>query len=553
MIPTFKELREGAFELLSGLFPKPSEQDLKDSPESERSGSLVLDPFSYLQNQINLEFGRSKRYQEYNQMEDTVEIATGLDIYADEATQPTNVGDVFWVTSPDSNVEKIANDLFKRIGLKDMAWSLSRAVAKYGGVPMKIIKRDDKIIGLRGGYVKSIHRVEKAGILVGYNKINLQVGGNKIVPAVSKDVEIDFDPWDFIHFRIGGTKITNYVDDVGSDIMGCSIIEPARKHWKKLQLLETSVMVNRITRSASRRIWKIYTGEIGSAESDRITRKWEAKLRSKRYLNPQTNDFTVRHNPLAPTEDIVWPVNNTTKDGQTVEELGGIVNVTGLEDIYYFQLKVLAAMKFPAEFANLATGNAGGLLNTSLGYKDIRFARSVYRLQKAMFSGLVQLVQIQLALSGIDPLKSVFQVHGMPVSNIAQMQRVETVEAAVRLGDSLIGLGASLKIPDNIWLPYVFQVIKNYMHDFGLLGDDIEKVVGTKKDDENDNAEEFGDLKKHLSNGNVLKTIDNFKSSNRKSLRNLLRRHSEMSSFVDSTDVEDISNYHTRKEVQIIE
>ena len=214
---------------------------------------------------------------------------------------------------------------------------------------------------------------------------------------------LTFENWQIAHFRIlGQDKYSPY---------GTSILEPARRIWRQLNLMEDAMMAYRIVRSPERRVFYIDTGNIAPQDVEQYMQKIITQMKRNQIVDPNTGRVDLRYNPMSIDEDFYIPVRGQ-QSGTKIENLPGGQFTSAIEDIKYLRDKLFSALKIPQAY--LARGEGAAEDKTMLAQKDIRFAKTILRLQRTVVEELRKIGMIHLYTLGYrndDLLKFNLKLH----------------------------------------------------------------------------------------------------------------------------------------------
>lgn len=174
-----------------------------------------------------------------------------------------------------------------------------------------------------------------------------------------------------------------------------SMIESGRRVWKQLSLLEDAMLIHRIMRAPEKRIFKIDIGNIPPNEVDNFMEKTISKLKKVPYVDERTGDYNLKFNLQNMVEDFYLPVRGSDS-GASIDTLPGM-EFTGIDDLEYVKNKMMAALKIPKAFLGFEEGISG---KATLAAEDVRFARTIGRLQKMVISELNKIAQVHLYAQG---------------------------------------------------------------------------------------------------------------------------------------------------------
>jgi len=362
-------------------------------------------PLDHLHSSIMASQNRSERYADFNQMEYTPEIASALDIYADEMTTSSDLQPLLKVDCPNQELKTILNSLYENtLNLEFNLFGWCRSLCKFGDFFLYLdIDEDHGVQNAIGLPPQEVERLEgEDPTNPNYVQYQWNSGG------------MTFENWQVGHFRIlGNDKFAPY---------GTSILDPARRIWRQLTLLEDAMMAYRIVRSPERRVFYIDVGAIPPNEIEQYMQKVVTQMKRNQVVNQDTGRVDLRYNPLSIEEDYYIPTRggNTSK----IETLAGGTYTGDIDDVKYLRDKLFSALKVPASYlSNSAEGEED---KTTLAQKDIRFARTIQRLQRSIITELEKIGIIHLYILGYRSKDLIsFSLSLNNPSKIAEMQELE--------------------------------------------------------------------------------------------------------------------------------
>ena len=348
---------------------------------------------------------RVERYVDFDQMEYTPEIASTLDIYADEMTTYSQLNPMLNIKCTNEEIKAVLTILFDQVlNLKYNLFGWSRTMCKYGDFFL-YLDIDDKY-GVKSVIALPPSEVERLEGKDATNPNYTQYQWNS--------AGMTFENWQISHFRIlGNDKYMPY---------GSSILEPARRIWRQLTLMEDAMMAYRVVRSSERRVFKIDVGAIPPQDVEQYMQKIVTQLKRHSVVDPNTGQIDLRYNPMSIEEDYYIPVRPGS--ATAIESLAGAQNITAIDDIKYLRDKLFSALKIPQAY--LAMGEGAAEDKTTLAQKDIRFARTIQRLQRVIIAELTKIGIIHLYTLGFrgDDLLN-FELSLNNPSKIAELQEIE--------------------------------------------------------------------------------------------------------------------------------
>ena len=393
---TGRRLRRNQLDKYSSRFKSASGQQFK------RSNHL---PFANLQAQMMSSHNRATRYVDFDQMEYTPEIASALDIYADEMTAHSGLEPMLSIKCHNEEIKAILDTLYHDVmNIEHNLFGWARTMCKYGDFFLYLDIDDE--YGIRSCIGMPSNEVER---MEGEDKTNPEY-----VQFQWNSAGLTFENWQVGHFRVlGNDKYAPY---------GTSVLEAARRIWRQLVLLEDAMMAYRIVRAPDRRMFKIDVGNIPANEVEQYMQKVMTQMKRNQVVDADTGRVDLRYNPLSIEEDYFIPVRGGSQTD--IVPISGGTNASDIDDVKYLRDKLFSALKVPASYLTNAEGAEED--KTTLAQKDIRFARTIQRLQRAIISELEKIGIIHLYTLGFrsDDLVS-FELSLANPSKLAELQDLE--------------------------------------------------------------------------------------------------------------------------------
>jgi hypothetical protein len=360
---------------------------------------------------FNLQLGimnqhnRVERYVDFDQMEYTPEIASALDIYADEMTTHSTLRPMLDIKCSNEEIKAVLESLYHNIlNVEHNLFGWCRTMCKYGDFFLYL--DIDERAGIKSGIGLPSNEVER---LEGEDETN-----PNYIQFQWNTAGMTFENWQVAHFRIlGNDKYAPY---------GTSVLEPARRIFRQLILLEDAMMAYRIVRAPERRVFKVDVGQIPPNEVEQYMQKVITSMKRNTVVDDGTGRVDLRYNPLSVEEDYFIPVRGGT--ATEVTSLAGGSYTGDIDDVKYLRDKLFSALKIPASYLTNAEGADED--KTTLAQKDIRFARTIQRLQRAVISELEKVGIVHLYTFGYrnDDLLS-FELTLNNPSKISELQELE--------------------------------------------------------------------------------------------------------------------------------
>lgn len=380
--------------------------------------SLSDNTGAWYDEQMHLDPTRLAKYRDYDLMDtEDPEIASALDIYADNATKGESETDVvIKIISKEQKIVDILEEAIKRVHLNVTLWAIVRNIVKYGETFEEVIVYADKEVH------KLKHLDEKTMVVVqdDWGRLDPKypyIQKNEIDYTVAK-----FEPWQVLHFQLDKDRNSKYGVDG-------SVLFPIRKLYKQLAMIEDSLVLARLTRAIQRYAYLIDTEGIepGTPTLEYLQEVMKG-MKKRRTINPQTGKMDLEYNPMSMEEDIF--VSTRQGSNANVKVLQGTTNLGQLADIEYFRNKKFAGVKVPKAYLSHEKDVRARSMITE---QDIQFARTVRRIQLATIDGLKKLFDFILATRGIDPEKTEYEIHLPLLSTIDELRlwQIQQLKATV--------------------------------------------------------------------------------------------------------------------------
>ena len=424
---------------------------------------------------------RMARYSEFAEMEYQPEIAAALNIFADETAAGDEKGKAFHLYSKNPEVKKALEELFYDILNIDFnlrPWI--RNLVKYGDFFLyNEVIPDIGIVNVQPIPVNELEREE------GFDQRDPYAVRYKWITRGNRYLE----NWQVTHMRI-----------LGNDLFlpyGTSILEPARRVWRQLVMMEDSMLVYRVVRSPERRVFYIDVGNVAPNDVPSFMEAVKQTMRSKDVVNRQDGRMDQRFNPLSIDEDYFIPVRGG-QTGTKIETLAGGQNATAVDDVKYLQQKLFAAIQVPKPYLNFDENLSA---KASLAQQDVRFSRTISVLQRVILSELNKMAMVHLYTKGFDGEDLIaFELRLSNPSTVAMQQKLEAMSTKF----DIAGKAKETKLVDQDWIQKKI---------LDLTDDDIIRIeAGVRRDKIREVEIEAIAVKENLPEKNT--TTDPFDPSN---------------------------------------
>jgi hypothetical protein len=386
----------------------------------------------------NYQSARVQIYADYDAMDTDAIISSALDIISDECTLENDGGRILSITSPEENIQNELENLFYSVlNIEFNLWSWIRNMCKYGDFYLKMeIAEDFGVYNVIPFSAYNIVRQE------GFNPENPNEVRFKFDPNAAlgsttgytsaynnQDPGVWFDNYEIAHFRLIGD--VNYLP------YGRSYLENSRKLFKQYTLIEDAMLIHRIVRAPERRTFYVNIGSIPPHEVDTYIQKMIQRMKKAPLIDPQTGQYNLKYNQQNLLEDFIIPMrgNDTTTKIDTAKGL----DYNAIEDVVYFREKLFAALKVPKAFMGYEKDLTG---KATLAAEDIRFARTIERLQRIVCSELKKIAIVHLLSKGYeDTSVANFDIKLTKPSIIYEQERIAMIKEKVDLATQAMESG----------------------------------------------------------------------------------------------------------------
>jgi hypothetical protein len=376
-------------------------------------------------------------YRDADLMDGYPMIGAALDLIAEESSVTNSKGQILNIHSKSPRIKNVLEDLFvNRLDGHIIIPMWVRAMAKYGNCyAMLNITAENGIIGSRLLPVYEMERMEN-----GYSSsfINPAAASNDIGTQfiwVGKNEATPFQSWQVAHFRL--------LTDSTFLPYGVSFLNKGRRHWRMLSMMEDMMLLYRLERGIERRVFKIYVGNIDDADIPGYVNDIANTFKRIPVIDPNTGQLDLRKNTLSIADDIFIPVHDKT-DSTPIDTLASATNIDKIEDLKFVQGQLLTALRVPGEFLNYEQSAGNG---KNLALKDIRFTRTINRIQQSIIMELNKIAQIHLFLLGFKDDLNNFKITMNSPSSQSEILKLEELSKKITLAtDAVRDVGNGMQI-----------------------------------------------------------------------------------------------------------
>ena len=412
---------------------------------------------------------RLASFYDYESMEYTPEISAALDIYAEESTTPNEDGYVLQIYSESKRIKSVLADLFNNnldINTNLPMWV--RNTCKYGDNFVYLrLDPERGVVGCIQLPNIEVERIEN-GLMDGSIAPNITDGGkNKGLKFYWKEKNMEFQPWEIAHFRLlGDDRKLPY---------GTSMLEKSRRIWKQLLLSEDAMLIYRTSRAPERRVFKVYVGNMNDDDVEAYVQRVANKFKREQIVDSKTGNVDMRFNQMAVDQDYFIPVRDPAAPSP-IDTLPGAQNLSEIADIEYIQKKLVTALRIPKAFLGFEEVVGDG---KSLALMDIRFARTINRIQKSMVQEMNKIAIVHLFLLGFEEEISNFELGLTNPSTQADLLKIDIWKEKMLLyKDMVTDPGNGIQPTSSTWAKkHVFGWSDDEIR-VDLLQQRLEKAVG---------------------------------------------------------------------------
>jgi len=430
-----------------------------------------------------VELNRKKRYADYEEMDEYPEIGAAFDIYADDCTQKNTRNQRWKIKTENADVVEEAERLFNGIKFDRFYWDIARNAIKYGDCFVELImdvnnptKGIQRLKVLNPNYILRVEN--EFGYLTDFlqqvpGKSSVMEGG---FPDISnpenpkKPAYISLDKNQIVHFRL-------HTSDPAFYPYGKSIASNCHRIYRSLKMMEDAMLIYRLVRAPERRIFYVDVGNLPSAKAEAFIERLKDKFKKEKFYNTQKNTIDGRYNPLSADEDFFVPMRGNS--GTKIDTLPGAQNLGEVDDVKYFRDKLLAALKIPKDY--IVEKDQSPERKANLSQLDVKFARTIQRIQHSVEIGIEIL------------LKRHLQIKGFPESDVRDV-RIDLPEPTDMFAKRLLDLEEQkIRVIQGIVGTGLFPSEKIYKEYYDMTEREIEELKEKLAEEQKEMAEKQQD------------------------------------------------------------
>lgn len=445
-----------------------------------QTGFDLLQSYGYdvMSDYLKLEHDLMSRFVDYEEMDEYGELATALDIYADDATQTESLNNkVVWADSGDRTVKEVLNDLLNsRLRLGDEeAFSMARTLAKYGSEYEEMIVTNDGLVALNFLPPATMRRIEgRRGELFGFVQdfkgrmgyspdefkqlLAQRVSGGGDLGQADRLTALE--DWEVCHMRLRTKQRRS--------IYGSGVLEPARWVWKRLMLLEDASLVYKLQRSPQRYAFYVDVGDMPPREAFAYLNKFRQMYKKQKFINPTTGKLDLKYAAHGNDEDFFVPIRKGVQ-ATKIDVLNGPM-WDNTELMEYFRLKMFGAIKVPKNYLGFDAPTG----KSTASSEDVRFARTVMRLQRELRNGFSKMSRVHLAALNINPASVDYEIYMTVPSSVFELAQLEVRNAKADF---------AARMSQFVSMHWILEKI------FGLSSEEIEYIIKERHEEQLADAE----------------------------------------------------------------
>jgi len=391
------------------------------------SGGYGQTTYANKQNAQAFDIARKELFRDYELMDADPIISSALDVYCDESTVDNVENRILKIKTDNPKITKILHNLFYDImNIEFNLWSYIRNMTKYGDFYLHLEILDKYgIVNVKPLSSYEVSRLE------GHDSENpklvqFQIEEYNELSRSSKPGKL-YENYEVAHFR--NLADTNYLP------YGKSMLEGARRVFKQLTLMEDAMLIHRMMRAPEKRIFKVDIGNIPPNEVDNFMQQIINKMKKTPVIDQNTGEYNLKYNMESVTEDYYLPVRGSDS-GTSIDTLPALGNDGAIEDVEYLRNKMMAALKIPKAFLGYDE-NIGS--KATLAAEDVRFARTIERLQKIICAELEKIAIVHLYTQGFEDAELInFELELTNPSMIHQQEKLELLTQQTEIANSLL-------------------------------------------------------------------------------------------------------------------
>lgn len=491
---------------------------------------------------------RNNVYELLDLMAQDPTISAILQIYAADATETNDSGQVMWCDSDDERVLGMVTHLLDSMNVDKYAYDWVYSLVKYGDlylrlyreseyendlftdkkknlnedVILKNFKKSDKYAeyiemvknpanvfdlvryGKTAGYIRT-H--VKADITAEENNFGLYNNYSNYYNYNFNMSDVDvYEATEFVHACLTDTssrtdeEVTIFSGDeeakqyTYSVRRGQSILYDSYKVWRELSLLENAVLLNRITKSAVIRTVSVEVGDMEKSAVQKLLNGIKTMMEQKSAISTGKS-LTEYTNPGA-LENTIYIPTHEGKGAITTSQVGGDVNVGDLVDLDYWKKKLSGSLAIPRQYIGDTDDSTGFNGGTSLSLISSRYAKTVKRIQNCFIQAITDAVNLMLYDRGLTEYINKFSLRMQAPTTQEEKDRKENMANTINTIQTIMGLVDSIEDQTTklVILKTLLSTAISDMTVITAIQDEIDRLEAEKAAEEEpaESEEKFG-------------------------------------------------------------
>lgn len=372
---------------------------------------------------------RTQLYETFVKMNSYGLVNRALEVISDEATQKDDDNLVIQIYTSNEKVNSLLEVLlYEKLNLNSEFWNILFETIKMGDNFFEIVL--DIEDGVANG-IKTLKYLDPS-------KIDIKMKDEKIQYFVYKEtqskrnvklsVEKRFFPWQIAHFKIDSKETKPF---------GRSLLYPGIRSFERLTATEDIFLTYAISRTPSRRVFRIDVGNLSKRQADRAMMNLRDNYRAKHIMDENGN-LNQLANIMSITSDIFIPVREG-QSGTQIDVLNGDMNMnSNMGFLAGFKDDLIRSFNIPPEYLG-ETGQQADK-SSSLSQRDVKFGRFIERIQTQILKTIYKISTLELMINNIpeEEFKE-FTITATPPSTIKEVSDIALASSRIELFSSMMG------------------------------------------------------------------------------------------------------------------
>lgn len=502
-----------------------------------------------LESFTNVALTRDQVYSTIDTMMTDSTLSAVLDSYTSDVVDKNDSGLIVWCEASDSKVANYVTYLIDSLNIDKNIQKWTKKLIKYGDLYLKLFResdiKEDLIFGkkeeqsvdtlnenvnisLHKEHDHYVHYVDcvsnpseyfeltKYGKTMGFIEAPIAVqtpfgntqeasGFNFLKYKMRKKDVTVYAPTDYVHACLGDNssriqeEVNIFMNDNNYDTntepltyqvkRGESLFSNIFKVWREMTLLENSILLSRITKSAIVRILNVETGDMPKEQANELLTRLKSQIEQKSALD--TNVSMANYSNPSPIENVIYVPTHNGQGNITSNTLGGDVDPKQLTDLDWFNNRLFGSLGIPKHYFGFTDDSAGFNGGKSLSIISSRYGKKVKYIQTVLCQAITDVINLFLLDAGYDSFVNQFTIKMQPPITQEEIDRREANDNKVRyIGDIMSQLNDIDSVPARL------KILKNLLSQVvsdpeitQIIQEEIDRLEDTKenKNDDGDN------------------------------------------------------------------